>query len=66
MKDQFRPIDKDYVSRNFHDRRIGGKQHGYPNKPDEPEGGSYVMRKPKPKLPPKNPFTIALKTGAHK
>ena len=63
---QFEPIDHNYVSRNFNDRRIGGKKMGYPKGPEHPEGGSYVMRKPKPKLPPKNPFTIALKSGEHK
>ena len=66
MGDQFRPIDDGFVSRNFNDRRVGGKPYGYPNRPEDPEGGSKVVRKPKPKLPSNNAFVTALKAGHHK
>lgn len=61
---QFRPIDDGYISRNFNDRRIGGKTYrngqyppsdkGYGHWPDKPKGtgGTKLPRKPKnPKTP---------------
>ena len=57
----FEPIDKNFVSRNFNDRRVGGKPYGMQSQVNPEEGygrwpkglgGTKVSRKPKyPKSP---------------
>ena len=58
----YTPKGKEFKKHQFGD----GDTPGYGTGGKGPAGGSSVPRKPKPKVGPKNPFGIALKTGAHK
>ena len=74
---QFNPIGDDYISRNFNDRRISGKQYRnmpkskeqhfdmkgspYRRPPEGGIGGTKVPRKPKPPKTPMPARAVAVK-----